>query len=483
MSFWGVYVMATSLTAQQYVVFDAEALVRPASLAQQPLQADVVQQALLRELGPHWAGVTKNDFTVEDVPLVTFYSRVPGLLKTPFTPQEVCNVSFPTDDRARNFRDAVIARINKGDSPLRWVGINPALTVGEYSIPVAPDATLFGTLDDARRLIGADQLQDLNGQSVNVVLIDSGIDESIIPAGHFGGGWQPTASDPTLPAPPLPGMTTGTDALHGMMIVNNILAMAPRVTIFDVPLIPPPKIYNIPNFLHAAHAVFHKILKDIQAFRQVGLYPGPWIFMNAWAIFDRRSEGMYLGEYTENLGTPGLPPPHYFIRMIEQVASHKFDMVFCAGNCGEVCPDGRCGPDDYGPGRGIWGANAHRDVLTVGGVRVDETWPGYSSEGPGPTPHLQAQKPDLCAPTQFVGASGLYPPSTGTSASAAVAAGIVCALRSKATWDQTTIPPVVLKLILNYTAMQTQGPGWNRRLGNGVLDAFAAYQQLVSSYP
>jgi hypothetical protein len=438
---------------------------------------------LLHELTPYWPGLAQQDFTVEGVPYVTFHSPGPGMLEAPFTPQEVCSVSFQSDELANRFRQAVIASINKGKSPLRWVGVNPAMTVGEYSIPVAPDAALFGTLDDARRLIGADQLPStLDGQSVNVVLIDSGIDKSSIP-GHFGGGWQPKASDPTLPTPPPPGMTTGSDALHGMMIVNNILAMAPQATIFDVPLIPPPKIYDIPNFLHAAHAVFRKTLKDIQAFRQMGLYPGPWVFVNAWAIFDRRSEGIYLGEYTENLGTPGLPPPHYFIRMIEHVAADKFDMVFCAGNCGEVCPDGRCGPDDYGPGRGIWGANAHRDVLTVGGVRVDEMWPGYSSEGPGPTPNLQAQKPDLCAPTQFVGASGLYPPNTGTSASAGVAAGILCALRSRANWDQTKVPPLVLKLILNYAAMQTQGPGWNRRLGNGILDAFATYQQLLTNFP
>jgi hypothetical protein len=266
-----------------------------------------------------------------------------------------------------------------------------------------------------------------------------------------------------------------------MMMVNNILAMAPRARIFDVPLIPPPKIYHLRHFLHAAHAVYQHMLFDIQWYRAHGLFPGPWVFVNAWAIFDRRSEGVHLGEYTENRGILGVPP-HPFIQMIQQVSAAKFDLVFCAGNCGEVCPDGRCGPNDYGPGRGIWGANAHQDVLTAGAVRVDAMWPGYSSEGPGPTPNLYAQKPDLCAPSQFVGTAGLYPPSTGTSASAAVAAGIVCALRSQSNWDQTTVPPYVLNLILNNTAWQTQGIGWNSRLGHGILDAFAAYQRLLLSY-
>jgi hypothetical protein len=267
-----------------------------------------------------------------------------------------------------------------------------------------------------------------------------------------------------------------------MMIVNNILAMAPKATIFDVPLIPPPKIYEIPYFLHAAHAAYHHILHRIQWYRSQNLFPGPWILVNAWAIYDRRSEGTHLGEYTENRGSPGMWP-HHFIKMIEQVSAAKFDLVFCAGNCGEVCPDGRCGPNDYGPGRSIWGANAHQDVLTAGAVRVDAMWPGYSSEGPGPTPHLYAQKPDLCAPSQFVGTAGLYPPSTGTSAAAAVTAGIVAALRSHANWDQATVPPYVLNLILNNTAKQPQGTGWNPKLGNGILDAFAAYQRLVVLFP
>jgi hypothetical protein len=203
--------------------------------------------------------------------------------------------------------------------------------------------------------------------------------------------------------------------------------------------------------------------------------------MNAWAVFDRRSEGVHLGEYTENLG-PGGVPPHHFIRVIEHIAIYNLDIVFCAGNCGEVCPDDRCGPDDYGPGRSIWGANAHRDVLTAGAVRVDQMWPGYSSEGPGPTPHLQREKPDLCAPTQFVGTAGRYPPSAGTSASAGVAAGIVCALRSDARWDQTNVSPNALKQILNDMAVPP-GPGWNPYLGCGILDAYAAYQRLLVLFP
>jgi subtilisin family serine protease len=391
-------------------------------------------------------------------------------------------VSSPDPLSANRFRKAAIDAVRRG-SPLLSAGTNPAIGIGEleFRIPVAPDATLMGSLQDACRLINADQLPpNLNGDQVNIVLIDTGIDKNIItPPGSYGGGWWPQQTHPTLPRPAQPGLTAGPDALHGAMVVNNIFAVAPRARIFDVPLIPPTKIYDIFSFLHVAHATLHQILHDIKWFQAHGFFTGPWIFMNAWAVFDRRSEGIFLGDYTENKG-PLSGVAHQFIHQIEQIAQARFDLVFCAGNCGEVCPDGRCGPDDYGPGRGIWGANAHQDVLTTGAVCVDRTWSGYSSEGPGPTPHLFGKKPDLCAPSQFLGTSQ-YPPNTGTSSSAALAAGTVAALRSY--WDQTRVPPYILKLILNDAAMQPLPPGWNRWFGNGILDALAAYHVLLSNYP
>jgi hypothetical protein len=469
----------------QYVKLDARSLA-PQD-AKHPLTVEDIADslwALLLQRAP--PGFSKDDYTLESLPVVQFH---PGSRDVPAPHaqrlQDLLGVSSPSSRAAESFRHAVKAVIADGNTQLQSIAINPTMSVADYSIPVAPDGTMFGTFDDARRLIGADQLPNaLDGTGVNVVVIDAGVDKNMFPPGQFGGGWHCLPQGPGMPTPLPPGKTTGDDALHGMMIVNNILAIAPKVTIWDVPLIPPPKIYDIPTFLIAANAVFGQILTDILAWQKQGVLTGPWIFMNAWAIYDRRSEGPYLGEYTENLGTGGLPP-HYFIATVEQVANAGFDLVFCAGNCGEVCPDDRCGPNDYGPGRGIWGANAHGQVLTAGGVRVDGIWTGYSSEGPGPTPNLYKYKPDICAPTQFVGAVGKYPPNDGTSAAAAIAAGVVCALRSQAgsNWSQTKVTPAQLKQVLNDTATQTQGSGWNRWLGNGILNANAAYQKLKVQFP
>ncbi|MFL5255303.1 MAG: S8 family serine peptidase, partial [Rhodopila sp.] len=320
----------------------------------------------------------------------------------------------------------------------------------------------------------------LDGFDVNVIVIDAGLDRSIVPTGQFGGGWHPDPGDPAQPPSQLPGMTTGIDGLHGMMIVTNILAPAPQARIFDVPLIRPPKIGDVPTFIDLAEETYRRILNDIPVLANSCGLTKPWIFVNAWTIYDRRSELSNLGEYTENAGNSGVWP-HPFIARIGET-TRAFDVVFCAGNCGEVCPDGRCGPNDFGPGRSIWGAAAYRRVLSVGAVRVDGMWCGYSSEGPGPVPNLSYNKPDFCAPSQFVSAQGGFPLSTGSSASAGVTAGAVAALRSGANWNQTTVSPDDLQQSLNDTAQRPPATGWDPRMGYGILDVDAAFQSLAATF-
>ena len=230
-----------------------------------------------------------------------------------------------------------------------------------------------------------------------------------------------------------------------------------------------------------AEVTFLVMLIVIELIEKIFGIKKQWVFVNAWSIYDRRSEFPF-GDYTENL--PGLPNParHPFIQLIDQLAAKNFDIIFCAGNCGGVCPDGRCGPNDFGPGRGIWGANAHRNVLTVGAVRTDTSWIGYSSEGPGPGRppfnKLANQKPDLCTPSHYIEPGGEIPPNRGTSAAAALAAGVVTALRSRNSWSQAAVPPPNLINVLNATAQKINGPLWNRRTGNGILDLCGAVAAL-----
>ncbi len=453
-------VSQTNYRVRQYIVFDAERLLaRPVRTF---FEADIVEQALKAVLDP---GLS---FSVESLPTARFVPY--ESIELPFIPQRVAVLVSSGETEAVAERAALDVRKSvedlidrEGKQRVLGIGADVPIVPADFSCQHMMDVDVFGTRADAHRVTKIDQLpasfSGLTGAGVNVVIIDSGLDVALVPAGQWGGGWQPLATS-SLPAGPVPGTTTGKDATHGSMILQNILAVAPLARIWDVPLIQPPRINDITAFLAQAEGTFQKMIADIASM------PGQqWVFMNAWAIFDRRSE-VPPGDYTENNPTGG--GNHLFIDLIESLAAKNFDMVFCAGNCGGVCPDGRCGPNDFGPGRGIWGANAHAKVLTVGATRTHGAWMGYSSEGPLLGTKLANDKPDICAPSQYTETGGPVPANIGTSASAALACGVVTAFRSR--WPQSMVPPSQV-----IWALQTgAGPVWTSRLGHGVLNARAA---------
>jgi hypothetical protein len=331
---------------------------------------------------------------------------------------------------------------------------------------------VFADRSAAERLLRVDDLRTQSntaGAGVNVVIVDQGLDRLEL-GPNYGGGWTVGNSMPGAP-PPRPGSIGRS---HGMMMAHNILKVAPKAMLFDLPLAPA-KISNIMRFLCFADAAYQIVLADIAQFKQ-GMFPGPWILVNPWGIFDRRSE-IPLGDYTTN-------PINPFNKLVVRAVGDNIDVIFAAGNCGQFCADFRCGGEAVGPGFSIWGANSLEQVLTVGAVRADGMWLGYSSQGPG-QPALGANKPDLCATSQFGEDADAFSINTGTSAACGLAAGVVAALRSQ--WNSTRVPPGKLKQILNQTARKPHGVGWNNslghRFGNGVLDARAAYDELKSQFP
>jgi subtilisin family serine protease len=94
---------------------------------------------------------------------------------------------------------------------------------------------------------------------------------------------------------------------------------------------------------------------------------------------------------------------------------------------------------------------------------------------------MARHKPDLCAPSQFHETDDAYTGSTGTSAASALAAGVVAALRTR--WDASALPPDELKMLLMLTARRREGQEWNRQLGNGILDAAAAFDEAARRKP
>jgi hypothetical protein len=355
-------------------------------------------------------------------------------------------------------------------------GANPGGASADHWCPVLPDGGQFGTRTEARRLINAGVLgqSPYSGAGVNVVLIDRGLNQKWIEdcfgKGRYGGGWPYLARAGDPRPTQLPGQTAVADAHHGLMLARNILDLAPEAVLWDMPLLPP-RIFDIQLFLSEAEAAFDWMLQDIYS------RGGTWILVNAWAIYDRVSETPF-GDYTENRRST----LHPFTTLVDEAIDHGLDVIFCAGNCGEFCPSQRCGPLDQGPGNSIWGANSYCRVISVGAVRTDATWIGYSSEGPG-QPRLGKPpgtgvnpKPDLCAPSGFCENFDANSLNSGTSAATGVTAGVVAALRSN--WNSTAVPPDQLLTILNATARQPSPGGWNQRFGNGIINVEAALAAL-----
>jgi hypothetical protein len=384
----------------------------------------------------------------------------------------VVSLSFADDDLFKSFTSAIIENADKEklEKTLLGAGADVPFVGTKHWCPSEAAYPIFGDRAAAERLLGVDYVRGqtgTDGDGVNVVVVDQGLDRGPLGA-NYGGGWPVCGV--------MPGTTKhrvgSTKRTHGMMIASNILGIAPKAKIFDLPLVPkqtsdiPSKISSIPIFLSYADAAFRQMLHDINA------SANPWILVNPWAIFDTSSD---------------LPPPHdycrngrhIFNRLVRRTVRKGIDVVFSAGNCGQFCPDSRCGATDRGPGNSIFGANSLDAVLTAGAVRTDTMWIGYSSQGHGQL-GLGRYKPDLCAPSQFR-EKDAFATNTGTSAACALATGIVAALRSKWYAVGPTRPPLSpadLKQLLIYTARKTEGPSWNVRLGHGILDAKAAYDEL-----
>jgi hypothetical protein len=329
------------------------------------------------------------------------------------------------------------------------------ISAAEHWCPREALDPLFGDRRAALELIGAvnGDLGGLTGKNVNVAIVDQGIDAAQLEQtrpGSFGGGW------------PVGTVQPGTIASrHGMMMARNILAIAPDAKLFDLPLVPE-RIGDVHTYLSTAEDAFQRARSGIA-------YTGHWVFVNAWSVYDRR-----LDSPIDPYCTGGA---HRFSQLIgEIVGSDRHDVVFCAGNCGQFCPDARCGPTTLGPGYSILGANSHAKVLTVGAVRTDGLWLGYSSQGPGQA-GLSQNKPDLCAPSQFRDGNDAGRMNTGTSAAAAIAAGVIAALRER--WDANAVPPETLIDVLRESAHSSR-PGWEDRLGCGILSGSAAREKLAS---
>jgi hypothetical protein len=191
---------------------------------------------------------------------------------------------------------------------------------------------------------------------------------------------------------------------------------------------------------------------------------------NSWGVYHPSWDFPpgHRGRYVDN-------PQHPFNLIVAAMAAAGIDILFASGNCGPACADMRCQSRTAGA---IMGANAHPDVLTLGGCDTGDQIVGYSSQGPSIANMFQ-QKPDVAAYTHFLGseAFGAGVPDTGTSTACPVAAGCVAAMRTKLA--PTTTPPTNLFAQIKATARAVPGQtGWQPDFGHGIIDPDAAASSL-----
>jgi len=340
-----------------------------------------------------------------------------------------------------------VARLRRDRSP-DILGVYVDVPVSTFPAPYCGEAAIGATKDVAKQLgVSALARAGLTGKGVHVAVVDTGIDGSRIPV---AGGWAPTPGY-------MPGSTPPT---HGTMVAYDVRIAAPDAEIFDYALLKS-QAGTWAGFLSDAIAAFADLVTRVNA------TPGRWVVNNSWGLFDRASDAP--------IGSPdnySANPDHPFNQITGALVAAGADVFFAAGNCGADCPDGRCGAHDTGPGASIHGANSHPDVVSVAAVTVTDRRLGYSSQGPGA---LYARKPDLAGFSHFVG-SGVYPADGGTSAASPVAAGVAAALRQGFATDR--LAPAQLKGLLQRTARDLGGSGWDFDLGYGVIDARAAVEGL-----
>ncbi len=338
------------------------------------------------------------------------------------------------------------------DVTARLLRDRPADVVGVYADPeiaafpepyCGPDAVGSDT-DVADRLgVPALRAAGLTGREVRVAIVDTGIDGRQIPV---SGGWSPNRDYRPGSAPPT----------HGTMVAYDVRIAAPDARILDYALLRS-RAETWTALLSDAIAAYADLLQVLER------DAGPLVVNNSWGIYDRAQDAP--------IGSPenySANPHHPFNQVVGSIVAAGADVFFAAGNCGADCPSRQCGTKDVGPGASIHGANSHPDVVTVAAVTVTDRRLGYSSQGPG---GLTRRKPDLAGFSHFRG-SGVYPVDTGTSAASPVAAGAAAALRQRV--STTRLKPAQVKGLLQRTARDLEGNGWDFDLGYGVLDAAAA---------
>jgi subtilase family protein len=330
-----------------------------------------------------------------------------------------------------------------------------------------------GNAIDVENLLDVSSLHasGMDGHDVALAIVDVGINLGYLRSKgrnpvldtRSGLGW-------TRPGQPAQGAAWGR---HGTMCAYDALIAAPKVNLIDVAILggyaPPPQ-HQVQPLLSDAIAAYAPLINMMNAASK------PYsslVVSNSWGVSDL-SWDVPLGDgrrYIDNIN-------HLFNQSVAALVRAGADVVFAAGNCGPQCPGPKCKGSIP-----INGANSHPDVVTVGGVDINNSCTGYSSCGPG---MIHAYKPDLAAYTHFIGSEvrGPATPDEGTSAAAPVLAGVIAAIRSKFPMDPVNPQrrPAAVKQLLIEEALAANGnQSFSPDVGWGTMSTLRLSQPAVTA--
>lgn len=425
-----------------------------------------VEASLLALPAMQKAALPKDDFEVA-------FRGISGTPEAPPEALEVRHLGLLSLD-VIEFIERHIKKINRF-LPSRRAALAPGLPMvpAEVWCPQEAPYPHLGTSDLALEQIRAAAAHDMGwkGRGVVVVIADQGINATVLrqryPAVDFAGGWRVRK--------PQPGGSPGSDKWeepgnwpdgHGTKMAELVLSVAPEATILDLPLLPD-HIEHFRRYIDWATWIYWSMIWTIPWAKQqpVATFKGPWVFCNAWSVYDLRRD--YAENLPWNYGKNPNSPLNFGVAALPRL--ELADIVFAAGNGGQFCPDPRCAPMQIGPGRSIYGVAALPQVLTVGAVRGDQIWLGYSAQGPSP-PLFQSEKPDLVAPSQFTAPADAARGYSGTSAACALAAGGIAAVRSALPVPGGPSPAKVLRRARTTARPLLGVPPAPMQVGTGMLD-------------
>lgn len=287
--------------------------------------------------------------------------------------------------------------LQQAEADPRVVGVFAAPRIQPIA-PVCPRGPV-GTDQDVADLLTVPDLhaRGMDGTGVRVVIVDTGVNLPYLatrgknPAFDSALSWGPLSNQP------LGNMPVG----HGTMCAYDVCIAAPNCTLIDHALLTSQASGGsvMDGFLSDAvqsYGILLSYLMQAPSPFAGDVTPRTLVVNNSWGMF-HPSWDFPVGSpqnYSDN-------PNHPFNIIVASLEGAGADILFAAGNCGTECPDLRC---QGVTNAGIFGANSHKAVLSIAGVKIDKQRIGYSTKGPG---RLQKDKPDIASYTHFAGSGGL----------------------------------------------------------------------------